>query len=324
MDALRVARHSCLRYGDWARSVHKLALDFTRFALDKLRLLIIIATLDDAIGNREVPAAVQIAYMYKMPLIAALGVFCVTISCLAPLASRAETQGRVLVYTKNQTGKGLYVHDNVADCANAIKKLGAENHFDVEVSDDPKAFTDQNLKRYQALVFDNVNNEIFDNEEQKAALQRYIRAGGGFVGIHSATGAMRDWPWYWSLVGGKFCRHAKMQEFKVKTKDAKDVSTAHLPATFEWTDEFYYVDHKPEGLHVLLAGDLASVNDPGKEKYPGKMFGDEFPLAWRHEFEGGRAWYTALGHQKEHYADPKLTQHILGGILWAMGETKSK
>ena len=105
-------------------------------------------------------------------------------------------------------------------------------------------------------------------------------------------------------------------------KDPKDISTAHLPATFEWTDEFYYVDNIPDGLHVLLAGDLTTVNDPGKEKYPGKKFGDEFPLAWRHEFDGGRAWYTALGHKPEHYSDPKLAQHILGGILWAMGENK--
>ena len=117
-------------------------------------------------------------------------------------------------------------------------------------------------------------------------------------------------------------RHAKMQKFTVKVKDPKDASTAHLPATFEWTDEFYYVDHMPEGLHVLLAGDLTKLDDPGKETYPGKKFGDEFPLAWRHEFNGGREWYTALGHKPEHYSDPKLAQHILGGILWAMGEKK--
>ena len=113
-----------------------------------------------------------------------------------------------------------------------------------------------------------------------------------------------------------------MQPFTVKVKDPKDLSTAHLPPTFEWTDEFYYVDNMPKGLHVLLAGDLTKLNDPGKDKYPGKLFGDEFPLAWRHQFDGGREWYTALGHQKEHYSDPMFTKHLLGGILWAMGETK--
>jgi type 1 glutamine amidotransferase len=248
--------------------------------------------------------------------------FLTLLACLTAGALGAAPENRVLVYTKNQVGKGLYVHNNIAASVAALKKLGEENKFAVDVTDDPATFTDQNLKRYKALIFDNTNNEIFDNEEQKAAFQRYIHGGGGFVGIHSVTGSMRKWPWFWSVVGGKFSRHAKMQKFIIHVKDAQDPSVAHFPATFEWTDEFYYVDHIPEGLHVLLAGDLTKLEDPGKDKYPGKLFGDEFPLAWRHQFDGGREWYTALGHQPEHYADPQFTKHLLGGILWAMGETK--
>jgi len=244
------------------------------------------------------------------------------LTCLPGGARDAAPEPRVLVYTKNQVGKGLYVHANIPASVAAIKKLGAENHFAVDVSDDPASFTDENLKRYKALVFDNTNNQIFDTEEQKAAFQRYIRAGGGFVGIHSASGSMRQWPWFWSVLGGKFSRHAKLQTFTIHVKDPTDPSVAQFPATFEWTDEFYYVDHMPEGLHVLLAGDLTKLNDPGKDKYPGKQFGDEFPLAWRHQFDGGREWYTALGHQPEHYSDPRFTQHLLGGILWAMGQNK--
>src|ERR1039458_4293711 len=190
------------------------------------------------------------------------------LACLTVVVFAASPERRVLVYTKNQVGKGLYVHNNIPASVAALKKLGEENNFAVDVSDDPAVFTDQNLKCYKALVFDNTNNEIFDNEEQKAAFQRYIRGGGGFVGIHSATGSMRKWPWFWSVVGGKFSRHAKLQKFSIHVKDAQDRSTAHLLATFEWTDEFYYVDHMPEGVHVLLAGDLTTVNDPGKDKYP--------------------------------------------------------
>ena len=266
------------------------------------------------------------------------------LACLTAGVLGASAERRVLVYTKNQIGKGLYVHDNIPASVAALKKLGEENNIAVDVSDGPAVFTDQNLKRYKALVFDNTNNEIFDNEEQKAAFQRYIRgvkniespkgteqrvalwgyasSGGGLVCIHSAIASMRQWPWFWSVSGGNFSRHARMQKFTIKVKDPKDPSTAHLPATFEWTDEFYYTDHIPAGLHVLLTGDLTTLNDPGKEKYPGKKFGDEFPLAWRHQFDGGREWTTTLGHKPEHYADPKLTRLILGGILWVMGETK--
>ena len=74
--------------------------------------------------------------------------------------SGAPAERRVLVYTRNQVGKGLYVHDNIPASVAALKKLGAENNFAVEVSDDPAGFTDENLRRFQALVFDNTNNEI--------------------------------------------------------------------------------------------------------------------------------------------------------------------
>ncbi len=237
-------------------------------------------------------------------------------------AGGVSHEPRVLVYTRNQVAKGLYVHDNIATAAAAIEKLGKENHFDVDVTDSPGAFTDENLKKYRVLVFDNTNNEIFDSEDQKEALQHFIRAGGGFVGIHSASGSMRKWPWFWSMLGGKFKRHAKLQEFTVHVKDASNPSTAHLPPSFQWTDEFYYTENMPNDLHVLLAGDLKKLNDPDKGKYPGNMFGDEFPLTWCHQFDGGREWYTALGHQKEHYRDPMFTKMILGGIQWAMGTGK--
>lgn len=234
----------------------------------------------------------------------------------------ATAADRVLVYTRNETGKGKYIHENLSSSVAAIRKLGLENGFEVDATENPGSFTPENLKRYKALIFSNTNNEIFETEDQKAALQSYIRAGGGFVGIHSATGSMRNWPWFWSLIGGKFVRHPKLQTFTVRVKDSKDISTSHLPPDFKWTDEFYYTEKMPEGLHILLAGDLTTLDDPKKGEPPADKFGNEFPLAWRHEFEGGRAWYTALGHKKEHYSDPKLAAHILGGIFWAMGKPK--
>jgi type 1 glutamine amidotransferase len=234
--------------------------------------------------------------------------------------SGLAAQPRVLLFSKNQVGNGLYVHDNVDAASAAINRLCAENGIAVDSTDDSSAFSDANLSKYRAIIFNNTNNEVLETESQTNALVRFIRSGGGFVGIHSATGTMRKWPWFWSLVGGKFARHARLQTFTVKVKDPQDPSTAHLPSTFQWDDEFYYVEHMPEGLHILLAGDLTKLDDPGKEKYPGRKFGDEFPLAWRHEFEGGRAWYTALGHKPEHYSDPRLVKHLLGGIQYAIGK----
>ena len=230
---------------------------------------------------------------------------------------------KVLVYTRNfvTNGKG-YVHANIPDSIAAIRKLGAENGFAVDASDDPKLFTAENLKQYAVLVFSNSNNEAFENDEQREAFRRYIQAGGGFVGIHSASGSERAWPWFWALLGGKFVRHPKIQQFEVRVKDPSHPATKDLPATFDWSDECYYLDHLNVGNKILLVTDPAKIDDPKKAEYPGDRFGDALPLAWYHEFEGGRAFYTSLGHKKEDYTNPIMTKQILGGILWAMGGTR--
>lgn len=242
-----------------------------------------------------------------------------TIVLLLGFDSRAA-ENRILVYTRNGLtveGKKGFVHDNIASSVATIRQLGKDHGFAVDVSEEPTVFTEANLKQYRALVFSNTNNEILDTDEQKAAFQRYLRAGGGFAGIHSACGSMRNWPWFWSMIGGTFARHPKLQPFTIKVLDRRHPSTSFLGDTWEWVDEFYYVKEMPAGLHVLLAGDLSTLDDPKKPQDK-----PTFPLAWYHEFEGGRCWFTALGHKKEAYADPVFQKHLLGGILWAMGQAK--
>ncbi len=127
---------------------------------------------------------------------------------LLTAAAGAAADKKILVYTRSFTpdGKG-YVHENIATSVEAIRKMGAESGFAVDASDDPSVFTDANLKQYRALVFSNSNNEAFSSDAQREAFQRYIRAGGGFAGIHSASGSERKWPYFWSVLGGKFLRH---------------------------------------------------------------------------------------------------------------------
>jgi type 1 glutamine amidotransferase len=231
----------------------------------------------------------------------------------------ATQKKKVLIYTRN--GKG-YVHDNIATSVEAIRKMGVDNNFDVDVTSDPNFFTTATLQQYQCLVFANSNNEAFDTESQRDAFRHYIQSGGGFVGIHSASGSERNWPYYSAVLGGKFVRHPKMQTFQIRVKDSTHPATQKLPATFDWTDECYYLDHINNDIHPLLATDPAKLDDPDKSTYPGDRFGDALPLAWYHEYDGGREFYTALGHRKEDYANPLLRDQILGGILWAMSGRK--
>jgi uncharacterized protein len=230
-------------------------------------------------------------------------------------AAKGEPGAAILVYTRN--GKG-YVHDNVADSVAAIRKLGAENGWVVDDSADPGVFTDANLKRYRALVFSNTNNEAFDAGAQREAFQRFIEAGGGLVGIHSATGSEREWPYFWSVMGGRFLRHPKLQKFVVRVKDRTHPATRDLPAEFEWTDECYYNDHINPDIRPLLVTDPARLEDPDKAVYPGDRFGDSMPLAWYHQAGGGREIYVALGHNRQDYVNPILVSLIRGSIRWAL------
>jgi type 1 glutamine amidotransferase len=243
---------------------------------------------------------------------------------LLSLLSLGATAGlsaerKILVYTRNFTpdGKG-YVHDNIPASIAAIRKMGAEAGFAVDASDDPTVFSAANLKQYQALVFSNSNNEAFTNQAQRDAFKAYIESGGGFVGIHSASGSEREWPYFWSVVGGKFQRHPAFQKFTVRVQNKQHASTKHLPASFEWEDECYFVGYLNPDLHPLLVTDPAKLKDPDRAKYPRGLVGDSLPLAWTLRIGPGRAFYTALGHSKDSYTNPILYQHILGGILWAM------
>ncbi len=226
---------------------------------------------------------------------------------------------RVLVYTRNHVTHGTgYVHDNIAASVAMIRQLAATNGFTVDVSADPAVFTPEHLKKYRALIFSNSNNEAFENDTQRAAFKQFIQGGGGFVGIHSASGSERQWPYYWAVLGGKFKRHPPLQPFTLEVLDRTHPATAHLGATWQWEDEFYYLDHLNPRMHVLLAGELTNLKDKDKAVYPGQVFGELFPLSWCQEFDGGREFYTALGHKISCYSDPNFQRHVLGGIRWVL------
>jgi type 1 glutamine amidotransferase len=224
---------------------------------------------------------------------------------------------KILVYTRN--GRG-YVHDNIEESVRAIRRMGAENGFAVDVAAGPNCFNDATLKHYKALVFSNSNNEAFDTDEQRDAFKSYIEAGGGFVGIHSASGSERNWPYFWKVVGGKFLYHPKLQPFRVRVKDRAHPATRDLPATFDWEDECYHLEYMNPDLHPLLVTDPTKLTDLARAKHSFELAGDSLPLSWTLQIGGGRQFYTALGHKKEHYSNRILYNHILGGILWTMRE----
>ena len=155
----------------------------------------------------------------------------------------AQSKTHVLIYTKNETGEGKYVHDNIEASVKALQKICDAHNITYDVSDDPSLFTVENLKKYDVIIFSNSNNKAFDTQAQRDAFQGYIRDGGGFMGIHSSCASERDWPWFWAMTGGKFVRHPKLQEFDIKVIDVDHPSTKHLDAVWKWEDECYLLNN---------------------------------------------------------------------------------
>jgi type 1 glutamine amidotransferase len=145
-------------------------------------------------------------------------------------------------------------------------------------------------------------------------LERYINAGGSFVGIHPAADTDYDWPWCEHLVGTRFENHPKIQSAEAVVEDPLHLSTHMLPSRWQRKDEWYnFRENFWDHVHVLLTLDVSS--------YEGSNQTGDHPIAWCHEFDGGRSWYTGGGHTNDSYAEPLFRSHILGGIFWAMGDS---
>lgn len=216
---------------------------------------------------------------------------------------------KVLIFSKTA---GFH-HESIAAGIPAIIKLGQENNFDVDTTTNSAKFTTENLKQYAAVIFLSTTGDVLNDEQQKA-FEQYIHSGGGFVGVHAATDTEYGWTWYGDLVGAYFKSHPKQQEATLHVVDRNFIATKHLPAEWKRFDEWYNYKYIAKGLHVLITID--------EKSYTGGENGDNHPMAWYHEYDGGRAFYTELGHTNESYADPLYLKHLLGGIQYAIGKHK--
>lgn len=219
----------------------------------------------------------------------------------------AKGKAKVLVFSKTA---GFH-HNSIAVGVPAIIKLGQENNFDVDTTTNAEKFTAVNLKQYAAVIFLSTTGDVLNNTQQ-TAFEHYIKAGGGFVGVHAATDTEYDWPWYGKLVGAYFKSHPKQQEATLNVIDRNFIATKHLPETWKRWDEWYNYKWIGDDLHVLIKID--------EKSYTGGENGDNHPMSWYHDFDGGRAFYTELGHTDESYADPLYLKHLLGGIQYAIGK----
>ncbi|MBE9599313.1 ThuA domain-containing protein [Pedobacter sp. MC2016-24] len=243
--------------------------------------------------------------MYKTISSLSLATLLIFLLSTAVLAKKKK----LLIFSKTA---GFH-HTSIPAGITAIQKLGLENKFEVDTSTNSEKITTQNLKQYAAVVFLSTTGDIF-NAAQQTAFEQYIKAGGGFVGVHAATDTEFDWPWYGKLAGAYFTNHPKQQMATLNVVDRKTISTAHLPEVWKRKDEWYNFKDIQGDLKVLITLDETS--------YEGGKNPGYHPIAWYRDFDGGRSFYTGLGHIDESYTDPLFLKHLLGGIQYAMGIKK--
>ena len=223
----------------------------------------------------------------------------------------AQTK-RVLVFSKTA---GFH-HNSIKEGNQFLMDWGKKENVAVDTSSNSDVFTDENLKRYNAVVFLNTTGDIL-NPAQQIYFERYIQASGGYVGIHAASDTEYNWPWYNDLMGGFFNGHPgkpNVQVGKMTVVDKNHASTKHLPETFDKKDEFYsFKSLKTDILHFLITVDEKSYTE-------GKM-GDFHPMSWYHEYDGGKAFYTNFGHTPETFTtETPIMTHITEGLKYVMAD----
>jgi type 1 glutamine amidotransferase len=257
-------------------------------------------------GSHSSAEALDVSTTQAMGRILLLGL---ALSCTSTTTEGAQERS-ILVFSKT----AAYRHASIAPGVAALSARATEAGVGLDATEDAAAFTPENLARYGAVVFLSTTGDVL-GPAQEEALEGFIHAGGGFVGIHSASDTEYDWPWYGELVGAYFDGHPPgIHGATLHVANADHPATESLPDPWMRVDEWYDLRDMQQGVSVLLEIDETSYKSPDESPEP-----EPRPIAWYREFDGGRTFYTALGHTSESYADVRFLDHVWGGVTWVLG-----
>jgi hypothetical protein len=225
-----------------------------------------------------------------------------------PMAASAQDRPARILYFTHSAG-----HDVIPASHNVLQGIGATSGFEIIASEDVTVFTTDNLRRYDAIMFFTSGELPMSNAEQ-VAFTDFLRTGGGFLGVHSATDTFYQWPEYHRVIGGYFDHHPWHQAVVVNVAD--DPLVAFLGESIAVTDEIYQIrDFDQGGSRVLLGLDPMSV-DLTRPNVHRHSYG--WPLAWTRSYGEGRVFYTALGHEDAVWRDPRFQQLLRNAASWVL------
>jgi type 1 glutamine amidotransferase len=252
--------------------------------------------------------------MYSRRL--SIGLLTAALAVTLALPAFAKEKARVLVYS----GSTGYRHESIPAAVASLKTLGEKAGYVIDASEDPEVFTAENLAKYKALVLVSNSTDPKKPESEwftgakRDALQGFLKAGKGVIGLHAASDSHYNWGWYGQMIGGYFERHPKgTPKGTVTVVDAKHPATAKLPKTLERNDEWYYYKDFDPTVRVLITIDPKSIGEGEADVNPN-------PLVWCHDFGGGRAFYSALGHTNESWSEPYMISLMTGALAYAVGK----
>ena len=225
---------------------------------------------------------------------------------------------RVLIFSKT----AWYRHPALPELNGFLVRLGAKHNIQMDVTESPEDFS--RLNNYQAIIFSSTTDIGKTlNEQQRKQLKDWYHAGGGIMGLHAAAVHHNTWPWWTELVGCGFNSDSEFVKAKliVDTKNKNHPAVKGFGPTFDYTADWTNHDKSVTGLsgvRVLLRVDEKSY-DPVRDAFKtrgGKPMGIDHPVSWIREFEGGRFFYTELGHEVKSLDTKFGHQHLIEGLHW--------
>ncbi len=233
-----------------------------------------------------------------------------------PILPRPDQRPAMLVFEKIT---GFRDGPSVDAAHKAFIDMAARRGWSITFTQNGAVFNKTQLKAYDAVIWNNISGDALTVPQQKA-LQRYLTAGGGFVGVHGSAGDFTYlWPWYRDeLIGARFIGHPMNPQFqaaKVIVEGPKTGIVARLPDSWTMTEEWYSFAASPrlKGVHVLARLDETSYA-------PGPLAMGDHPIAWTHCIGAGRIFYSAIGHRPKSYTEPNSAELLEQGVAWALGE----
>ena len=244
-----------------------------------------------------------------------LFIYCICIGSFLNTGCSNQTSGHtheedkklnVLIFSKT----AAYRHESIEPGGAALISYFEKHGISSVQTEDSSIIKTNLLSPFDVIMFFQTTGIILDSL-QRQVLAEFIRSGKGFVGIHSAADTEYDWPWFVNLVGVQFADHPDIQQATFVKVDTQQLATKHLPSRWTRMDECYNFKQIPENVNVVLTVDEST--------YQGGIHGAYHPISWYHEYDGGRSFYTALGHTVESYQDTLFLEHIMQGVRWAAG-----